>query len=128
VPPAPIRHNRRPVPLDWAELDALADEPEQPDRTRLARAARAVCALIAARHPGRSVELRVPPFAAVQLALEEGSTHRRGTPPNVVETDAVTLLGLATGRLSWTQACADHRVRASGAHSDLDGLFPLPRR
>ena len=126
MPRRPIR--RQSPAIDWAELDDLAARGAAADASRLARAARTLCARIAADHPGRTVELRVPPYAAVQLALgEEGSTHRRGTPPNVVETDAATLLALATGRLTWADSRAAHRVRASGAHSDLSALFPLAR-
>lgn len=126
MPSRPIR--RRTPALDWAELDELAALGTGADAARLARAVRTLCARIASEHPGRTVELRVPPYAAVQLAVDdEGSTHRRGTPPNVVETDGVTLLALATGRLGWARARASHRVRASGAHSDLSVLFPLRR-
>ncbi len=124
MPPRQIR--RAKAALDWAELDELATL-DNPDAARLAAAVRTVCARIATDHPGRTVELRVPPYAAVQLALDEGSTHRRGTPPNVVETDGPTFLALATGRLGWADARAGHRVRASGAHSDLSALFPLRR-
>lgn len=95
-------------------------------RGELAAAARTVCALLAARHPGGTVELRVPPFAAVQLGIGERGRHTRGTPPNVVQTDATTLLRLAGGSLAWTDAVATHAVRASGVHSDLAGLWPLP--
>jgi len=95
-------------------------------RTELAGAARTVCALLAARYPGGSVELRVPPFAAVQLGIGERGRHTRGTPPNVVQTDAVTLLRLAGGSLAWADALATHAVRASGVHSDLAALWPLP--
>ncbi|MFT4216517.1 MAG: sterol carrier family protein [Micropruina sp.] len=123
MPSRPIR--RQTPALDWAELDELAGQGAAADAVQLAKAVRALCTRVAAEHPGRTVELRVPPYAAVQLALDEGSTHRRGTPPNVVETDAVTMLALATGQLTWTDARASHRVRASGAHSDLSALFPL---
>ena len=85
-----------------------------------------MCALLAARYPGGSVELRVPPFAAVQLGIGERGRHTRGTPPNVVQTDALTLLRLAGGSLSWVDALATHAVRASGVHSDLAALWPLP--
>jgi hypothetical protein len=95
-------------------------------RTELAGASRTVCALLAARYPGGSVELRVPPFAAVQLGIGERGRHTRGTPPNVVQTDAVTLLRLAGGNLAWAEALATHAVRASGVHSDLAALWPLP--
>lgn len=92
----------------------------------LAAASRTVCALLAAAFPGGSVELRVPPFAAVQLGIGERGRHTRGTPPNVVQTDAVTLLLLASGQLRWSDACDAHQVQASGPHSDLSTLWPLP--
>ncbi len=76
--------------------------------------------------PGKSVELRIPPYAAVQLGAHEGGpTHRRGTPPAVVEMAADTFLALVRGDLTWQEAVADHRVDASGVHADLTGLFPL---
>jgi len=75
------------------------------------------------RAPGRSVEVRVPPYAAVQVV--EGSVHRRGTPSAVVETDARTWLQLAAGECAWDEAVADGRVRASGERSDLSHLLPL---
>lgn len=80
-------------------------------------------AQLVTRAPGRSVEVRVPPFAAVQVV--EGATHRRGTPPAVVEMDATTWLGLALGSLDWAEALAAGRVRASGARSDISGYLPL---
>ncbi len=73
--------------------------------------------------PGRSVEVRVPPSGAVQCV--EGPRHTRGTPPNVVETDPQTWLGLVTGAVAWADAVADGRVRASGERADLSGLLPL---
>lgn len=106
---------------------ALADDPDaELSRSRLAAAARTTCALLGARYPGGTVELRVPPFAAVQLGIGERGRHTRGTPPNVVQTDAVTLLRLAGGTLAWTDALATHAVRASGIRSDLASLWPLP--
>ena len=57
--------------------------------------------MLPARYPGRSVEVRVPPFTAVQCI--EGPRHTRGTPPNVIETDPLTFLRLATGRLAWSE-------------------------
>jgi hypothetical protein len=73
--------------------------------------------------PGRAVEVRIPPYAAVQVV--EGHTHRRGTPSAVVETDAETWLALADGRLAWTDAVASGRLIASGERSDLSGYLPL---
>lgn len=104
----------------------LAAEPDGPSAAESANAARTICALLGLAHPGGSVELRIPPYAAVQLGIGERGRHTRGTPPGVVQTDSLTLLELATGRLSWADALAAHRVRASGVHSDLAGLWPLP--
>lgn len=73
--------------------------------------------------PGRAVEVRVPPYAAVQAV--PGHTHRRGTPAAVVETDAETWLALCDGRVRWVDAVADGRVRASGERSDLSEWLPL---
>jgi uncharacterized SCP-like protein len=80
-------------------------------------------AVLGARVPGKSVEVRVPPYAAVQCI--EGARHTRGTPPAVVETDAVTWLGLARGRVSFGSAVASGAVRASGERSDLSPYLPL---
>ena len=80
-------------------------------------------ALLAQRAPGRSVEVRVPPFAAVQIL--EGTRHGRGTPPAVVETDARTWLALADGTLTWPAAMATGRLHASGRRSDLSPLLPV---
>lgn len=81
---------------------------------------------LAARAPGRSVEVRVPPHGAVQVI--EGPRHTRGTPPNVIETDAVTWLALVTGRITWPVALADGTVRASGERADLSALVPFGPR
>lgn len=74
-------------------------------------------------HPGRSVEVRVVPFAAVQVLA--GSTHRRGTPPAVVEMDGDTWLKLASGQLTWDDADEAGRIDASGERSNLSGYLPL---
>ena len=82
-------------------------------------------AALAAAAPGRSVEVRVPPFGAVQCVA--GPRHTRGTPPNVVETDARTWLALATGRLDWADAVADGAVSASGARARTSrATYPSP--
>ncbi|HVU73288.1 MAG TPA: sterol carrier family protein [Mycobacteriales bacterium] len=107
--------------LDRA-LRAL-DADEAPARPDLERACRALTRLIAARVPGRSVELRVPPFAAVQII--EGQRHRRGTPPATVEISPTDWLRLATGRISWDAAIDDGIIRASGVRSDLSPYLPL---
>ena len=75
--------------------------------------------------PGNAVEVRVPPFGAVQCI--EGLTHRRGTPPNVVELDADTWLALAFGQTHWDDAVASGKILASGTRADLRELLPLMR-
>jgi hypothetical protein len=100
---------------------ALGSDP--PARDDLRDATRYLLEEVAARAPGRTVEVRVPPFGAVQCVA--GPRHTRGTPPNVVETDAATWLRLATGRLGWDEAVASGAVRASGERADLRGLLPL---
>lgn len=80
-------------------------------------------AVLAERAPGNSVEVRVPPYAAVQVV--PGVRHTRGTPPAVVETDAETWLALATGRTTWGEAVASGRVVASGERTDLTPYLPL---
>jgi uncharacterized protein (TIGR03083 family) len=101
-------------------------------RDALSAALRTLTAILAGQQPGRSVEVRVPPYAAVQCGYvsldgvaDPGPTHTRGTPPNVVETDALTFLRLATGRISWPEAMASGSVLASGLRADLSGALPL---
>lgn len=93
------------------------------DRQVLATAVRYLLEELAERHPGRTLEVRVPPYGAAQCVA--GPVHRRGTPPNVIETDAHTWLALATGELTWPEALEQARVRASGERADLAGLLPL---
>jgi uncharacterized protein (TIGR03083 family) len=93
------------------------------DREALALTSRLLAEMFAAQTPGRSVELRVAPFIAVQAV--PGPRHTRGTPPNVVETDPVTWLRLATGRERWGDALAASRVRASGQRADLADYLPV---
>ncbi|RDI66248.1 hypothetical protein DFR76_105572 [Nocardia pseudobrasiliensis] len=87
-----------------------------PGRAELARAVRGTARSLAADAPGASVEVRVPPFVAVQCV--EGPRHTRGTPPNVVETDARTWLLLATGLLDYASAVESGAVSASGIRAD----------
>jgi uncharacterized protein (TIGR03083 family) len=93
------------------------------DRAALASTVRTLAEILAALAPGRSVEIRVPPFVAVQAI--DGPRHTRGTPPNVVETDPVTWLRLATGRAAFADAVAQGEVRASGARADLTAYLPV---
>ncbi|WP_022882089.1 sterol carrier family protein [Gryllotalpicola ginsengisoli] len=92
-------------------------------RDTLATAARYLLQLLAEKAPGHTVEVRVPPFGAVQVV--EGPRHTRGTPPNVIETDASTWISLASGRSSWAEAVASGRVSASGTRASLEGLVPV---
>jgi len=103
--------------------DGGAEAAASVDRTTLALAVRYSLQLLAEQAPGGTVEVRVPPYAAVQCV--EGPKHTRGTPPNVIETDASTWLALATGALSWGDARAAGRVQASGQRADLSGLLPI---
>jgi hypothetical protein len=107
-------------------LDAVLtayDRGAEPHRVIAKAAVRFLLDLLVADAPGRSVEVRIPPYAAVQCI--EGLRHTRGTPPNVVEMDAVTWIGLATGRTRWAEALHDGRIRASGSRADLSGRLPL---
>jgi hypothetical protein len=71
--------------------------------------------------PGRSVELRIPPYAAIQCV--EGGNHRRGTPPNVVEMAPETLVGLSQNPLKWDELVGKGMISASGTNADLSKLF-----
>jgi uncharacterized protein (TIGR03083 family) len=98
-------------------------EPAPITREALAATVRTLAEILAAQAPGRTVELRVPPFVAVQAI--PGPRHTRGTPPNVVETDSLTWLRLATGRVSWVDSVAGGHVRASGTRADLTPYLPV---
>ncbi|MEV7694440.1 sterol carrier family protein [Microbacterium sp. NPDC089189] len=96
---------------------------EKPARASLATAVRYLLQLLAEKAPGHTVEVRVPPFGAVQVI--EGPRHTRGTPPNVFETDPRTWIALATGAETWADADAAGRISASGTRSDISDLLPL---
>jgi hypothetical protein len=104
-------------------LDEAHRSGDRPDKDDVRAAVKHFLAVLATRSPGKSVEVRVPPYAAVQCV--EGARHTRGTPPAVVETDADTWLRLARGQESFADARDDGRVRASGERSDLTPLLPL---
>ncbi|KRE40854.1 sterol carrier family protein [Knoellia sp. Soil729] len=93
------------------------------DRATTALAVRFTLEELETRAPGRSVEVRVPPFGAVQCI--EGLQHRRGTPPNVIETDAATWLALAVGRVDPAGAAGQGALRVSGTRADLTAYLPL---
>ena len=71
--------------------------------------------------PGNSVELRIPPYAAIQCTA--GSVHRRGTPPNVVEMSGQTLIELVGSPTHWDEFCHKGRISASGTNANLKDLF-----
>ena len=119
---------RRPDPRGPQSVAAVVqalDGGSAPEPDELRAAARYLLYLLAERHPGRVLEVRVPPVAAVQCL--PGPVHTRGTPPNVVETDPVTWVRLATGRLGWADAVASAAVHASGPRADLAAYLPLAR-
>ncbi len=98
-------------------------EPVPLHRAALAVVTRTLVDILAAQAPGRSVEIRVPPFAAAQAVA--GPRHTRGTPANVVETDSLSWLRLATGRTAFPDAVARGSVRASGNRADLAPYLPV---
>jgi len=80
-----------------------------------------VLAKISKIAPGHAVELRIPPYSAIQCV--EGPKHTRGTPPNVVEMSAEVLISISSGEINWTDAIGDGRISASGERSNLSALF-----
>lgn len=106
-----------------AAVTAAVEAGEPPARADLRLLTKHFLALLEELAPGRSVEVRVPPFAAVQVV--GGVRHTRGTPPAVVETDPLTWVRLATGALAWAEAVDAGRVVASGERADLSSYLPL---
>jgi hypothetical protein len=124
----PLAGPATPAVLGMAAVTAVTaavDAGASPLRDAARAAVRFLLDALAQRAPGRAVEVRVPPYAAVQCIA--GPRHTRGTPPNVVETDPLTWLALATGRLDWAAAVAGGRVRASGPRSDISAYLPVAR-
>jgi hypothetical protein len=119
VDPAKTREAVQSV-ADWLHDESCP----APARTDLAVAVRLTARTLAASAPGASVEVRVPPFVAVQCI--SGPRHTRGTPPNVVETDPRTCLGLAAGLLSLAEATASGALRLSGSRAgEIGAWLPL---
>jgi hypothetical protein len=100
-------------------IESLQSSPQ--DHEALAAAVRTSLLWFAEQHPGRAVEVRVPPYLAIQIL--GGTTHRRGTPPAVVEVSPQTWLELFTKKLTWTDAVARGNIIASGERSDLSELL-----
>ncbi|CAB5240499.1 unannotated protein [freshwater metagenome] len=84
---------------------------------------KATLALLESKAPGRAIEVRIPPYAAVQIG--DGPTHTRGTPANVVEMKAETWLSLAAGKSTWEQEMSQGKISASGVRADLSEYLPL---
>lgn len=84
---------------------------------------KATLALLVERYPGKAIEVRIPPYAAVQCG--DGPKHTRGTPANVIEMDAQTWLDLARGRRQWGDAYQEGLINASGTRADLSDVLPL---
>ncbi len=116
---------RRRVPLaeGLAALGVWRLDPSAAPLETVATAVRFTLEELASRAPGRTLEVRVPPYGAVQCV--EGPRHTRGTPPNVIETDARTWLDLVTGQSDWGDAVSAGTVRASGLRATLADHLPL---
>ncbi|GAB3242665.1 sterol carrier family protein [Nocardioides dilutus] len=113
----------RPAPAAEVAAALARCEGGEPEAHDLRLLTKHFLAVLEQRAPGRSVEVRVPPYAAVQVI--PGVRHTRGTPPAVVETDPETWVALATGRLSWEAADAAGSITASGERADLSSYLPL---
>jgi len=107
------------------DLAAATGTPPAAEATAVSAAVRLLAGALVLRAPGRSVELRIAGPGGVAVQCVEGPRHTRGTPSNVVETDPAGWLELATGRLAWSDAVREGRVRASGARADLSAYLPL---
>ena len=104
-------------------LQVWCADPSAAPRATVATAVRFTLEELASRAPGRTLEVRVPPYGAVQCV--EGPRHTRGTPPNVIETDARTWLDLVTGQADWASALAGGTVSAIGQRASLADCLPL---
>jgi len=90
---------------------------------RILEAVKESLEILVTKAPGRAIEVRIPPYAAVQCG--DGPTHTRGTPANVIEMDAQTWLALARGDLMWADALKSGAINASGVRADLTEYLPL---
>jgi hypothetical protein len=116
---------RRRIPLAEGReaLRVWRVDPSAAAQATVATAVRFTLEELESRAPGRTLEVRVPPYGAVQCV--EGPRHTRGTPPNVIETDARTWLDLVTGQTDWANAVSAGTVRASGLRATLVDHLPL---
>jgi len=113
----------RPAPATEVAAALARRQQDAPDPDDEPLLVRHYLALLVGGHPGASVEVRVPPYAAVQCVA--GARHTRGTPPAVVETDPQTWIQLCTGERDWADATSSGRLVSSGQRSDLSALLPL---
>lgn len=111
------------IPADAGRIAVVASLAGDASRDQTATAVRYLLQVLADDAEGNTVEIRVPPFGAVQAI--QGPRHTRGTPPNVVETDAATWIALATGSLAWSAALSGGTVHASGQRADLSQHLPV---
>lgn len=110
--------------LEIADWIRAPENHEKPGRKLLAEATRLTARTLAQDAPGHSVEVRVPPFVAVQCIA--GPRHTRGTPPNVVETDPLTWLRLATGKTTFDVELKAGKISASGTRAaEISGWLPI---
>lgn len=109
----------------WLAAQADPSEPRSVTRADLATAVRYTLQVITQKVPGASVEVRVAPFGATQVI--EGSNHRRGTPPAVVEMAPDTWMRVASGLRTWDEAMGSGHIDASGESADLSPHLPLRR-
>lgn len=128
-PPLRIRDALRLYAVDWIvhsdDINAVfGAAPVELDPQALADAVRCLAEALAEANPGRSIEVRVPPFSAVQCGTAGDPTHTRGTPPNVVEVEPLVFLRLATGRLTFDEALG-HGLTASGTRADISAMLPV---
>jgi len=121
--PMPSRR-RIPTAEGRQALDVWRADPSAAPKATVAMAVRYALEELEARAPGRTLEVRVPPYGAVQCV--EGPRHTRGTPPNVIEMDPRTWLDLVTGQSDWASALAGGTVHASGQRATLADHLPLP--
>lgn len=112
-------------PVGEQALAEIVSLRENSSRDAQATGSRYLLQILAESAKGNTVEVRVPPFGAVQCI--EGPGHTRGTPPNVVEMDVLTWVDLATGVLDWADGIQLGAISASGQRADLSGLMPLHR-
>ena len=116
-------HRRIPPEEGRRAVEVWRADPSAAPKATVAMAVRYALEELADRAPGRTLEVRVPPYGAVQCV--EGPRHTRGTPPNVIEMDAGTWLGLVTGQSDWETVLAGGTVHASGQRATLAELLPL---